>query len=76
MSVGDLADDFMLIRAVGRERFARVVLWSSVKSPSKLELLPVGRRSRVAVTVFHTPAAKCILNRSLVGARHTSPAVV
>ena len=49
---------------------------SSVKNLLKLYYLPVGGRSRVLVSVFHTPAAKYIFNRSLVGACHTSPAAV
>ena len=30
---------------------------------------------RVFVPVFHTPTTKCVSNRSLIGARHKSPAV-
>ena len=36
---------------------------------------PVGRPKTVFVSVFYTLAAKCVFNRSLIGARHKSPAV-
>ena len=42
---------------------------------SKFRFSPVGRRYRVFVSVFYTPAAKCVFNRSLIGARHKSPTV-
>ena len=43
--------------------------------PLKIMFSPVGRRLRVFVSVFFTPAAKCVFNRSLIGARHKSRAV-
>ena len=52
---------------------ACVVLWSSVTSQNHL-FRPVGG-DRVIVSVFYTLAAKCVFNRSLIGARHESPAV-
>ena len=36
---------------------------------------PVGRRWRGVVSVFYTPAAKCVFNTSLISARHKLPAV-
>ena len=42
---------------------------------SKFYFLPVGRRSRRLVSVLHTPAAKCMFNRSMVDARYASLAV-
>ena len=77
MSVGDSAEEFILIHArlIGRERF---VCWPVVfrQIRSKLIFLPVGRRSIVSVSVFHAQVGKFIFNRSLVGARHTPPAAV
>ena len=76
MSVGDSAEELVLLHVLERERFARVVLWYFPQLLSKVYFSSFWRRSRVCVFVFHTPAAKSIFNSSLVGARHTSPAAV
>ena len=73
MSVGDSAEEFISIHALGRGR----LLVLSCGLPSyiqKISVLPLGD-GRVFVSVAYTPAAKCVFNRSLIGARHKSPAV-
>ena len=72
MSVGDSAEEFISIHALGRERL--LVLWSSVTSSQNSVFRPLGDDG-VFFSVFYTPAAKCVFNRSLIGARHKSPAV-
>ena len=53
---------------------ACAILWSSVASSQNSVFRPLGYE-RFFVSVFYTPAAKCALNRSLIGARHKSLAV-
>ena len=74
MSVGDSAEEFISIHALGRERL--LVLPCGLPShPLKiLSFRPLGD-DRVFVSVFYTPAAKCVFNRCMIGARHKSPAV-
>ena len=55
----------MLIHALGREKLP-TLSWG-LQVSSKCYFLPVGRRSRVFVSIFLTPAAKYILNRNLAG---------
>ena len=75
MSVGDSAGEFISIHALGRER----LLVLSCGLPSHpLKILFFARWEtieRVFVSVFYTPTAKCVFDRSLIGARHKSPAV-
>ena len=74
MSVGDSAEESISIHALGRERLL-VLFCGLPPHPLKFCFSPVGRRWRVFVSVFFTPATKCVFNRSLIGARHKSPAV-
>ena len=74
MCVGDSAEEFISICALGRER----LLVLSCGLPSHpLKILFFARRDPIesSVSVFYPPAAKCVFNRSLIGARHKSPAV-
>ena len=73
MSAGDSAEEFFSIHALGRER----LLVLSCGLPSHpLKILFFSRRETIVfVLVFYTPATKCAFNRTLIGARHKSPAV-
>ena len=73
MSVGHSAEESISIHALGRER----LLVLSCRIPSHpLKVLFFARwETIIFVSVFCTQAAKCVFNRSLVGARHKSPAV-
>ena len=71
MSVGDSAEELMSVHALGRER---LLVLSSVKSAPSFIFSLLGD-DRVLVSVFYTPAVKCVFNTSLIGARHKSPAV-
>ena len=74
MSASDSAKAFISIHALGRER----LLVLSCGLPSHPLKNPVFRPlgdDRVFASVFYTPVAKCVFNRSLIGARHKSPAV-
>ena len=74
MSVGDSAEEFISIHALGRERL--LVLSCGLPShPLKILFFARWETMRVFFSVLYTPAAKCISNRSLIGARHKSPAV-
>ena len=73
MSVGDSAEEFISIHALGRERL--LVLSCGLQSHPLKILFFACWETRVFVSVFYTPAAKCGFNRSLIGARHKSPAV-
>ena len=74
MSVGDSAEEFISIHALGRERL--LVLSCGLPShPLKLCVYARWETIESFVSVFYTPAAKCVFNRSLIGARHKSPAV-
>ena len=74
MGVGDSAEGIVLIHPLGRERL--LVLSCSLMShpPKILFFCPLGD-DRVFVSVFYTAVAKYIVSRSLMGARHKSPAV-
>ena len=72
MSVGDSAEELMLIHAL--ERSLLVLSCGLPSHPLKTVFSPVGRRWRVFASVSYTPAVKCGFNRSLIGARHKSPA--
>ena len=74
MSVGDSAEEFIAIHALGREK----LLVLSCGLPSHpLEILFFARWETIQsfVSVFYTPAAKGGFNSSLIGARHKKPAV-
>ena len=74
MGVGDSAEEIISIHALGRERL--LVLSCGLPSHS-LKILFFARWETIErfVPLFYTPAAKCVFNRSLIGARHKSPAV-
>ena len=74
ISVGDSAEEFISIHALGRETLL-VLSFGLPSHPLKILFLPVRRRQRAFVSVFYTPAAKSVFKRSLIGARHESPAV-
>ena len=71
MGVGDSAEEFILIHALGRER----LLVLSCGLPSNTVKVKLGDDREFFVLVFYTPAAKYVFNRSLIGARHKLPAV-
>ena len=73
-SVGDSAEEFISIHALGRERL--LVLSCGLPSHA-LKILFFARWETIDVfiSVFYTPAAKCVFCRSLIGARHKSSAV-
>ena len=74
MSVGDSAEEFISIYPLGRERL--LVLFCGLPShPLKILLFARWETIESFVSVFYTPAAKCVFNRSLIGARHKSPAL-
>ena len=74
VSVGDSADEFISIHALGRERL--LVLSCGLPSHA-LKILFFARweTREFFVPVFYTPLAKCDFNRSLIGAGHKSPTV-
>ena len=74
MRVGDSAEEFISIHALGRERLLVLFLWSYVTS-SQILFFARWETIESFVSVFYTPTAKCVYNRSLIGARHKSPAV-
>ena len=74
MSVGDSAEQFISIHALGRGTL--LVLSCGLPShPLKIVFFARWEAIEIFVSVSYTPAAKCVLNRSLIGARHKSPAV-
>ena len=74
MSAGDSAEEFISIHALGRERLLVLSCGlPSHPSPQNYVFRPLGDDS--FVSVFYTPAAKCVVNRSLIDARHKLPAV-
>ena len=74
VSVGDSAEEFILIHALGRKRLL-VMSCGLPSNPLKLCVSSVGRRisDNFCLRFLHT-AAKCVLN-NLIGARHKSPTV-
>ena len=74
MSVGDSAEEFISIYALGRERLL-VLSCGLPSSPFKYLFFGRWETIRAVVSVFYTPAAKCVFNRRLIDARHKSPAV-
>ena len=74
MSVGDSAEEFISIHALGRERLLELSC-GLPSHPLKILFFARWETIRVFGSVFYTPAAKCVFNRSLIGARHKSPAV-
>ena len=74
MGAGDSAEEFISIHALGRER---LLVLSCGLPPHPLKILFFARWETIEifVSVFYTTAAKCVCNRSLIGARHKSPAV-
>ena len=73
MSVGDSAEEFISIHTLKRERLL-VLPCGLPSSPLKIRFF--ARWETITfVSVFYTPAAKCVFNRSLIGGRHKSPAV-
>ena len=74
MSVENSAEEFISIHALARER----LLVLSCGLPSNLFRILFFARWETIESLslsFYTPAAKCVFNRSLIGARHKSPAV-
>ena len=74
MSVGDSAEEIISTHALGREG---LLVLSCGLPPHPLKILFSARCETIEffVSVLYTPAAKCVFNRSLIGARHKSPAV-
>ena len=77
MSVGDSAEELISIHALGR----KMLLELSCGLPShNLEIMFIAGWekilvSRSSLSFLHTPAAKCVFGRSLIGARYNTPAV-
>ena len=74
MSVGDSAEEFISIHALGRELLL-VLSCGLPSNPLKILFCARLETARVFVSVFYTPAAKYVFNRSLIGARHKLPTV-
>ena len=73
MSVGDSADEFISIHALGRE-VACVVTWSSVTSSQILFFARWETIESFRLSFLYTSRQMCF-NASMIGARHKSPAV-
>ena len=74
MSVGDSAEEFISIHALGRERL--IVLSFDLSShPLKILFFVRWMTIESFVSVLYTPAAKCVFNRSPISTHHKSPAV-
>ena len=74
MSVGDSAEEFMSIHALGRERL--LVLSCGLPShPLKFLFFARWETIESFCLSFYTLAAKCVFSRSLIGARRKSPTV-
>ena len=58
MSVGDSAEEFVLIRSLGRERLPVFVVWTFVQSAQIPIFRPLGHDTYF-VPFLHTPAANC-----------------
>ena len=71
LSVGDSDEGFILIHALGREKLL-VLSCALPPNPLKVPFLSPLGDDRVFVSVFETPDAKCVSNRSLIGARHNT----
>ena len=74
MSVDDSAEELISVHAPGRERFL-VLSLSLTSHPLKILFFARWETIESFVSAFYTTAAKCVFNRSLIGARHKSPAV-
>ena len=74
MSVGDSTEESISIHALRRER-SPVLSCGLPSHPLKILLFARWETIESIVSVFYTPAAKCVFNRSLIGARNKSPAV-
>ena len=74
MSVGDSVEEFTSTHALGRERLL-VLSCGLASHPLKILFFAHWETIESFVSVFYTPAAKCVLYRGLIGARHKSPAV-
>ena len=74
MCVGDSAEGFILIHTLGRGRL--LVLSCGLPSNPLKILFFAGWETieSFCLSFLHT-SAKCVFNRSLIGARHKSPAV-
>ena len=74
MNVGNNAEEFISIHALGPERL--LVLTCGLPShPLKILSSACWETIESCVSVFYIPAAKYVFNRSLIGARHKPPAV-
>ena len=76
VSVGDSAEEFISIHALGRERL-HVLSFGLPSHPLKNSVFrPLGDdREFLSQFSTHQPPYACVFNRSLIGARHKSPAV-
>ena len=75
MSVGDCAEEFISIHALGRERLL-VLSCGILSHPLKILFFVRWETIWSFLSQFSTKQPPtCVFNRSLIGARHKSPAV-
>ena len=66
MGVGDSAEECISIHALGCERLL-VLSYGLPSHPLKILFFACWETIESFVSVFYTPAAKCVFNRSLIG---------
>ena len=75
MGVGDSAEEFISIHALGREGLLVLSCVPSVTSSLEFCFSPVERRKSYCLSFLHTSRQMCFQQKSLIGARHKSPTV-